>query len=112
MGNSQSRRNNTPPKNVLWYEYSSSKCVSNGSGSLRCVTVRGDKNSNAGRGNAGNNSRNLNNKKTNNKKTTNNNNNKKKTTTNNRRRTKKNKEENRTMGLRKHGRRGLLGSVW
>ena len=75
--NNRKKNNNT---NKSWYAYESTRCVSNGTGSMRCVAVKA-------------NSR------------TNNNNTKKKTNNNNV------NKNNKTMGLRRYGRRGIIGSL-
>jgi len=117
MGNGPSREIQQQ-KNTVWYKYTSTRCVSDNSGSLKCVTIRGNSNSNS-RANGSNTKRtnansNINasnvRRKTNttSKKKTNTTS-KKKTIANN---TNNNNNNNRTLGLRKHGRRGILGSVW
>lgn len=54
-GNSTKKKNNATAK---WYEYEYTKCVSNGTGSMRCVAMRGNSNSNRGINNKNKNNKN------------------------------------------------------
>jgi len=78
MGNTQSGNRNKKNATAKWYEYEYTKCVSTGNGSMQCVAMRGNANSNRGINNNRNN---------------------------------RNNKNDSFVGLRRHGRRGVLSSL-
>jgi len=84
------RNTNRNTKKDVWYAYESTRCVSDGTGAMRCVAVKTNSRKNTNKTNSRNNK---NNNKTNS------------------RNNKNTKNINNNVGLRRYGRRGIIGSL-